>query len=336
MSVPNSFSDPKLHSKIIQNLQSLMQQGLPWLQYVYPLAHVGITLDAEGNELKYPRTHINDGENEYYDIRPNDSFRSYGFFEIADSTSIDEDGQIVYNVSFIVWFNYNTTSAIKSYDYHAELIKDVIALIDANIYFKQAISNISYDIDPNTIFNKYSLKLTDSQFLMYPYGAFKINFDFTDYEVFCDGTPNTITLAPTSSQVCEIIRNCIPTELSYATKKFIILRLVDYSLPHIAGTSVGGRFEMPFSATLTAIYMQMDVTGTGGSLVITIRKNGSVITPTYVTLTDPAITTRNLSQPTISSSTLNKGDIITVDILSTETVPGYGLTVELDTTLTSL
>jgi hypothetical protein len=186
MSVPTIFASPQLHHKVIQNIQSLFQTELSWLQYCYPLAHVGISKDAEGNEVKYPRVYINDGAKEYYDIRPNDEFRSYGFFELQDPSTFaqsDNDGEIQYQLSFIVWFNFKTVSTTKLYDYSSELIKDVLRAWNEDITIQKSITNVSYDIDPNTIFEKYSLKITDSQFLMYPYGAFKINFDYTDYEI---------------------------------------------------------------------------------------------------------------------------------------------------------
>lgn len=178
--IPSSYTTPYLDAEIIQNLQQLLQSECTWIQEVHPLAVVGVTKDSEGNDFKYPRVYKNDGNQNYYDIRPDDKLTCYSFFELEDPTEIDGE-QITYNLSLIVWFNLNTVSASKNYDYSRELIKDIMRGIQESTLHEN-VKILSYEVDPNNIFDKYSMKLTDNQFLMFPYSAFKINFEYVNID----------------------------------------------------------------------------------------------------------------------------------------------------------
>ena len=177
---PTAFSSPYLHNKVIQLIQTDLA-ALSWMDIAYPLARVGVNKDAEGNEFKYPQVYINNGGVDYYDVRPNKNLTSYCFFELNNPQQFDSDNQITYNLSLIVWFNLKTVSPSKSYDYTAELIKDILRMFNESDYADK-ISNISYTVEQEEIFSKYSMAIVETQFLMYPYSAFKITFDYTDVE----------------------------------------------------------------------------------------------------------------------------------------------------------
>jgi hypothetical protein len=178
--IPNTYTTPVLDSDVIQDLQVLFQTELDWLQYVYPIAEIGLTKTENGNEFKYPQVYKNDGNRDYIDLRPNDLKSSYGFFELNSQVQLNED-EVQYNLSFVVWFNFKLVYPNKAYNYSRELIKSIINAIGTDSDFRDRVKNFEYTTDPNRIFDKYSLSIIESQYLMYPYGAFKVTFDYIDY-----------------------------------------------------------------------------------------------------------------------------------------------------------
>ena len=185
--VPSLLANPVLHAKSVQDLQILMQSELSWIENIYAIARIGITKTQSGT-VSYPQVYSGTNS-KYYDIRPDSSLRAYSFFEVNNSFPVDKDqGEIIYNLSLICWYNMPKLNGEKSYDYSPELLADVLRVIRESNY-NDKISNLIADVNPEDIFNKYSLSQEDTQYLMYPYGAFKLTFDYTDIvEVACFDT----------------------------------------------------------------------------------------------------------------------------------------------------
>jgi len=178
--VPPPLSNPVLHAKAVQDLQTLFQTELAWIENVYPITRVGVTKVGTSN-FNYPQVYSGTGS-KYFDVRPNSALSSYGFFEVNSSFSVDKDQDIeTYNLSFIVWYNLPRMDGSKGYDYSSELIGHVLKVIRESS-LNSAVGEITIDTNPEDIFDKYSMEQSETQFLMYPYGAFKLTFDYTLYE----------------------------------------------------------------------------------------------------------------------------------------------------------
>jgi len=178
--VPAQIASPVLQAKVAQQLQVLFTSELTWIENIYAIARVGVTKAQDGSTFNYPQIYSGTGMN-YFDIRPDSSLDSYSFFEVNDSYPVDKDQDIqTYNLSFICWYNLPRMDSSKGYDYSPELIAHVLKVIREGEY-NSNVSNINVDVNPESIFDKYSMNQVDTQFLMYPYGAFKITFDYTDY-----------------------------------------------------------------------------------------------------------------------------------------------------------
>jgi hypothetical protein len=182
--VPAAIVNPVLQARVVQGLQTLFTAELAWIENVYAIARIGVT-KTEAGEFNYPQIYSGTGAN-YFDIRPDSSLDSYGFFEVNKAYDVDKDqDDVTYNLSFICWYNLPAMDGSKGYDYSPELIAHVLKVIRESDY-NSNISNVSVDVNPENIFDKYSLDQATTQFLMYPYGAFKITFDYSDtVEVDC-------------------------------------------------------------------------------------------------------------------------------------------------------
>lgn len=194
---PALLASPILDQKAVQDLQVLLDNEIPWLDVIYPIARVGITKIEGGGTFNYPQVYSGSGA-EYLDIRPDDSLSAYSFFEVNESFPVDADEDLTnYNLSLIVWFNLPKLNGSKGYDYSRELAGDILRVFNESLYSGK-ISGITLDFNPEDIFDKYSLQQEDTQFLMYPYGAFKINFNYEQLEDI-----DCFTVFATGSNGCE-------------------------------------------------------------------------------------------------------------------------------------
>lgn len=86
-------------------------------------------------------------------------------------------------------------------------------------------------------------------------------------------------------------------------------------------------FRMPFPLTLTNLRISVTTAPTGAALSVTLRRNGSVILSTPVTIDAGEKTSVTAATPcVISSAALASDDDMTVDILQVgSTIAGAGL-----------
>jgi len=119
-----------------------------------------------------------------------------------------------------------------------------------------------------------------------------------------------------------------------ANTRFIGLRILDYTQAQFVGSSIGGDFEMPFNCRISTINANSDTFNIGGDLRFNVLKNG--VSLATVSIQNGRKTTRVYSTVTLNNVVVNKGDIITFDIISIAEIPANGLTITLETILTSL
>lgn len=183
-SVPPYLTSPKLIAKVAQDIQVGLDSKVAWLNLSYHIAKVGIIAETG---LTYPQIYANNDTNEHYDIRPDNTVSSFSFLEIESPYSRnEEDGEITYNLSVVVWGNLALIDNTKDYDYTSQLIKDVSDALQ-----ELGAENLSIEERPEQIFNKYTGLTQDlKQFLMRKYTAFKIVFQITEtYTDECDNDP---------------------------------------------------------------------------------------------------------------------------------------------------
>lgn len=182
-SVPAVLADPLLDAKAAQELQVLITTECTWIDKVFALARVGVTKLVSGAAFNYPQAwaaNTTTKKSEYIDLRPDDSVNAYSFFESDGAFQFLEDDQVQYPLSLVVWYNLPKLNGTKTYDYSRELAADILRVFDASVY-KNKISDLEVNYIPSEIFSKYSMQQEDTQFLMYPYGAFKISFNYINY-----------------------------------------------------------------------------------------------------------------------------------------------------------
>ena len=180
------LANPRLYERVVQKIRQYFDTNIAWLDYSYPIAIVGRTVDKDEEELTYPMVYKGDGSTEHYSLLPEwgkgSSVKSYCFFEMTDPTIMtDIEEGTEYNLSVIFYARLDLCYPAKAaYDYTAELIAEVIGhlksiTLDARI--------MSYDINPETMFTRYSeMEQLATQWAMKQGTAFKIDFTIHDMQ----------------------------------------------------------------------------------------------------------------------------------------------------------
>lgn len=117
--------------------------------------------------------------------------------------------------------------------------------------------------------------------------------------------------------------------------RYILYRVLDPATSHTAVSVVGGDLEIPFACSFVAadIGAYVDTAGVTGVATIDIKKNGTTIFSTKITIDSAEKSSRTAAAVPVlvaSPTTLAAGDVITVDIVAPlQTTPAKGLTIRL-------
>jgi len=174
------LTDTKLHDKVVEKVRQFFDTNIDWLEYSYPIVYVGVS-DTEAGEVTYPQCYAQDGSTEHYRIFPDNITKAFCFFELNDSTEMqNDDGYFVYSLSVVFYARLDLVEPYKSYDFTAELIAEVIGLLKTptiNAF------DISYERNPENVFDRYNeLDQLFAQQLMKHGTGFKITFSMYDSE----------------------------------------------------------------------------------------------------------------------------------------------------------
>jgi hypothetical protein len=183
---------PVLIDRVLQELQVLLKDKLPWLDYAFGKSHRFVDYLADGNKTIYPATYIGNGE--YVSLMPNDNFGNFSWFDIYDPQEIIFSAPpIILSLegAIVFWFNLSNIYEDKSVLYTEEIKNEIIEVLSAPGILTNgrfSINSISerpenlyksYSIDK--IYNRYAYKGEgmqdiDKQFFMYPYAGLRIEF----------------------------------------------------------------------------------------------------------------------------------------------------------------
>jgi hypothetical protein len=120
--------------------------------------------------------------------------------------------------------------------------------------------------------------------------------------------------------------------------RYVLIRVLDKDTdwPANGTTGVGGDFECPITGTIVEIGAYDDVAGTTGVAVVDVNKNGATLmTTNKLSFDSTEKTTRTAAtQPTLTTTAIAAGDLLTVDVDTNHTTKAKGLTIRLGIRLT--
>lgn len=118
--------------------------------------------------------------------------------------------------------------------------------------------------------------------------------------------------------------------------RYIYIRVLDSATSCSTGTTLGGDIEAPFTGTITEIGGWVDTAGITGNMVVDVNKNGTTLMTTNKLSWDTTekSTRTAATAPTLTTTAITAGDLITIDIDSVQTTPAKGLVVRLGIRMT--
>lgn len=175
---------PALIDKIITELQDVLKDKLPWLDYSFGRAQ-RLTKKRAFKEMQYPAIHISHGE--YQSVLPDDNLGNFSFFYLDDPQEIDFKPNSFNNLkvkySLIFWVNLDKIFA-KSPERNTEALKEQILKVLTRetklTYGRLDIRQIQEQAE--NIYKGFSISEIDSQFLMQPYAGFRFEGQISIWE----------------------------------------------------------------------------------------------------------------------------------------------------------
>lgn len=178
----------------IQELQEIFADSLTWLTKAFGRSWKQFRKNAEGKTYTFPGVYA--GKSEYFDCLPNDTLGAYCFFSHKDKAvpamQIPGMGGTDYlpgthnewqhKVDIIFWFNQQKTNPGVDYPVTENLLAEVRELLRGCPFFTP--TGVYYNAD--NIFDGYSLTHIEEQYLMHPFGGFRIEgfIQFLETDVF--------------------------------------------------------------------------------------------------------------------------------------------------------
>ena len=133
----------------------------------------------------------------------------------------------------------------------------------------------------------------------------------------------------------------MPVDQFVASKRntrYLTFILVDKDTDVAVATSIGGDFRMPFAGTIlqddtdkTQLMAYTDAAGVTGTMVVDIHLNGATImTTNKLDIETGEKTTQDAAtQPDLTTTSFNKGDMLTFDVDAKHTTAAMGLKVQI-------
>ena len=172
--VPKS-EDPQLLDIIIVKMQEDLKNQLSWLNYSFGRCQKLVRQKKDTPDYFYPAIHV--GNRKYVNVFPETALRNFSFFNIEDPTTYKElaGGSSMFSAkcSVIFWVNLDLIFGAKK-DRDAEHVKiQIMDVLKELRYIDGRFSFTKIFETAENIYQGFSIKEVESQFLMQPYAGFR-------------------------------------------------------------------------------------------------------------------------------------------------------------------
>lgn len=168
--------EPQLIDKAFEEIRSVLTASLPWLNYAFGKAETRPIYEDGRKEIA---PFVYTGGLDYKKLFPDSHLGNFSFFTIKDGHDLDVERQAIEGdaeFSLIVWFDFRK---VFPDDHERRNVRHVINLV-LTVFRTSAFGYSSVKMnqvfeDGANIYKGYSDKEIDNQFLMRPYGGFRLS-----------------------------------------------------------------------------------------------------------------------------------------------------------------
>ncbi len=174
-----TLANPTLFDAAILPLRTHLVTELSWLNIAYGKSELRVNV-VNGQPIRMPSVYT--GKQEYMLVFPEDHQNNFCFFDVEDGEELqtpDQAGYVKLKMGIVFWFDYRK---IYPDDWQNQSIENVKKLVlDAlrlptNGGGAIRLKKVYHEAD--NIYKGYTHKEIKQQFLMRPYGGFRIECEF--------------------------------------------------------------------------------------------------------------------------------------------------------------
>lgn len=178
-----TLAEPKLIDWALNEIQEGLTDGLPWLNHAFGKCQA-IKQVKERRTVVSPNVYV--GKEEYLKVFPDSHIGNFSFFVIGDE-SLDHARRdnINFKASFglVVWFDYRKVYPNDWQNRSVDNVKStVISLLRSMRLSRSQIKFNHITEQASSIYKEFTDKEIEDQFLMRPYGGFRVNGEIVFFE----------------------------------------------------------------------------------------------------------------------------------------------------------
>lgn len=187
--IPNAV----MLDKVLGEIQKGLWDNIDWLDVAFGRAQ-RLTKMQKGKRIITPNVYCGGwnghGPNDYIEVSPDSKIGNFSFFVIDDPQTIDAGPwarEIKTPFSLIVWFDlrrvYNTSTNRNTEPLKAQILRVLNGRTGWHLSHGRITVARIYEQNEN-IYKGFTLSEIDNQYLMHPFGGFRID-GMLEYEELC-------------------------------------------------------------------------------------------------------------------------------------------------------
>lgn len=188
------IENPVMLDAVLGQIQSGLI-AIPWLDVAFGRAQ-RLTKNVRGRRIVTPNVFCGGwnghGPNDYIEVSPDSKIGNFSFFDIEDPQTIDAgpwDRTVTAPFGLVVWFDltrvYGEASNRNTEYLKAQVLRVLNGREGWHLTSGRVIVSRIYERVEN-IYRGYTLTEIDNQFLMHPFGGFRIEGTLT-FDELCEG-----------------------------------------------------------------------------------------------------------------------------------------------------
>lgn len=178
------IQNPVMLDRVIGEIQKGLVENISWLDVAFGRSQ-RLTKMMNGKRIVTPNVYCGGwnghGENDYIEVSPDSKIGNFSFFEIEDPQTIDAGPwarSIRTPYSLIVWFDLTRVYGVET-NRNTEFLKSqILHLLNGRYGWHLSGGRVSvnriYERAEN-IYRGYTISEIDNQFLMHPFGGFRMD-----------------------------------------------------------------------------------------------------------------------------------------------------------------
>lgn len=177
--------EPKLIDVALLEIQAALTDNVSWLNHAFGKAQ-RLTEVKEKRQVRFPAVYI--GKEDYLKVFPDSHIGNFSFFDVEDGQEVAHMGgrrvqDYKTKMGLIVWFDFRT---VYESDWERRTVEnaksEVIDAIKAMTLVHSQIRMTKTWERAEKIYRDYTDKEIDNQFLMRPFGGFRIDMDIKYFD----------------------------------------------------------------------------------------------------------------------------------------------------------